>query len=62
MAQMIEKVLNTEGTPVFTVTADSGMSGVAIEVTGIWYSQNQLTQLTDAVQRARDFLTSEGVI
>lgn len=61
MAQSIEKVLNTDGAPIFAVTGDDGMSGVAIEVTGIWYSQTQLTQLIDALQRAQAFLTAQGV-
>lgn len=61
MTQSIERVLNTEGQQVFAVTADVGMSGAAIDVTGIWYSYTQLQQLVDAITRAQAFLVEQGV-
>lgn len=62
MTQSIERVLNTEGAPVFTITADTGMKGVAIDTVGIWYDHSQIALLMAAIQRANDFLTNEGVV
>jgi hypothetical protein len=62
MSQTKETIINENDEVIITVTADTGMSGVAIETVGIWYTQKELTQLCDCLQRATSFLNSqEGV-
>lgn len=60
MSQYVERVLDDTEAVIFTVTADTGMRGTDISVTGIWYSPAQITQLQEAIGRANDWLREQG--
>lgn len=61
MGQHSETILGSDGLPIISIIADEQMGGIAISPIGVWYNHAQLTQIADAIQRARDYLYSQGV-
>ena len=61
MAQRIERLIDETDTVIFTVTADTGMSGVDIRTTGVWYSQAQLNQIISLIAGCSVWLREEGI-
>ena len=57
MAQQTEYLYAYDGvTELLSVTADTGMNGIAINHVGVWYDRIQLQQIRAMLERAKSFL------